>query len=109
MTELDFLNFKNELGSTGKVDAQYSEEFSSLVGELLDLATTFYEEEITEENIYDNIVLDRAAIHSIAAGKRLDSAEEIASDIEYLISLLDGADMSDFFGSNGWRKHLEWQ
>lgn len=53
MTELDFLNFKNELGSTGKVDAQYSEEFSSLVGELLDLATTFYEEEITEENIYD--------------------------------------------------------
>lgn len=49
-------------------------------------------------------------IGKILAGKTLgeDEAQRFVEILSYFESMLDDADMQDFFGTEGWRHYMGW-
>lgn len=113
MNERQFGKYQAQLQANGIVDADVRESFSNIVGEIFKLADDFDfeywqdQEDYEEELLRNYVKINEDVLANIFNGLQVDG-EHISSDIDFLISVLDGGDMDDSFGTEGWRHHFGW-
>lgn len=110
----NFIKCVSSLNATGVVDSLYREKFSHDLSKMLEMAIEYDDEywDDKEDAEYADYYRHRHPFHDeiisyISDGIKLEFCELFANEIHQLIEILDGGDMDDAFGTEGWM-HQVW-
>lgn len=89
------------------------DSFISNLREMYNLAVEFDREyysydDADPSDLFENYSpLTLEVLNNIASGVKVDG-DVVSSEIDAIIDILDGGDMDDAFGTEGWRHRLGW-
>lgn len=113
MSERDFGKHQRELEISGVISSSDDREsFYSNLMEIYEMVISYdddyYDEETSEEEYFsNNTSLTPEVLESIKRGIKVDG-ESASSEINFMFDILEGGDMNDSFGTEGWRHRLGW-
>lgn len=113
MSEVDFMLQKAALSSHGVIsNSDERESFWSNLCEIYDMVSTYdmdyWGVDADPDDLYQNYSpLTKDILNAIKIGTQVDG-EMVSSEIDFMIDILEGGDMNDSFGTEGWRHRLGW-
>lgn len=114
MSEMNFGRYAQELEFNGTIsDLSDRKSFADDLRTIYDLTVKYDNdyhdyEGAEEEDLFENYSsLTPEVIDDISSGKAVDG-DMVLAEIEFMIDVLNAADLDDSFGTEGWRYHLGW-
>lgn len=113
MSEREFSKHQRTLEIHGRIDnSDDRESFYSNLMEIYDMVVQFDDDYWGDDAEFDEYFknftsLTPEVLQNIKHGVKIDG-ESASGEIDFMFDMLEGGDMNDSFGTEGWRHRLGW-